>query len=258
MTDDMNMIPDGDENEEMDYDERAEQIKREFKPGKTKVVRNELFTDIKNAFITIRYESIMFNTACLRCLPDVVYINLVIDEEIKMIGARECDPDDKNALRWCVAKNGTRKSRKMSCRDFTKPLYDLMGWDKKCRYKVKGFKIDYGPEGLYIVFDLKVRRIFQERPKKGEEPVDENGNVIKTPVDRKGYLPEDIAGTFGVPMEEVKREAEQLSMTSFISMEDFAAAADNQESGETPAIDEQDETGEVKPADDDVISPDDE
>ena len=123
---------------------------------------------------------------------------------------------------------------------------------------MKGFKIDYGPEGLYIVFDLKVRRIFQERPKKGEEPVDENGNVIKTPVDRKGYFPEDIAGTFGVPMEEVKREAEQLSMTSFISMEDFAAAADNQESGETPAIDEQDETEEVKPADDDVISPDDE
>ena len=103
-----------------------------------------------------------------------------------------------------------------------------------------------------------MRRIFQERPKKGEEPVDENGNVIKTPVDRKGYFPEDIAGTFGVPMEEVKREAEQLSMTSFISMEDFAAAADNQESGETPAIDEQDETEEVKPADDDVISPDDE
>ena len=59
--------------------------------------------------------------------------------------------------------------------------------------------------------------------------MDENGNVIKTPVDRKGYFPDDIATTFGVPMEEVRKEAEQLNMTSFVSMEDFEAAAKAQE-----------------------------
>ena len=229
MTEDLNQEQVLDEIEELDTDDRAEEIKKQFRPEKTKVVRNELFTDIKNAFVTIRYDSIMFNTACIRALPDVVYINLVIDEDIKMIGVRACDPDDKNAIRWCVAKDGNRKSRKLSCKDFTKPLYELMGWDKKCRYKVKGFRIDYGDEGVYIVFDLKVKKIFQERPKKGEEPVDENGNVIKTPVDRKGYFPDDIATTFGVPMEEVRKEAEQLNMTSFVSMEDFEAAAKAQE-----------------------------
>ena len=229
MTEDLNQEQVLDEIEELDTDDRAEEIKKQFRPEKTKVVRNELFTDIKNAFVTIRYDSIMFNTACIRALPDVVYINLVIDEDIKMIGVRACDPDDKNAIRWCVAKDGNRKSRKLSCKDFTKPLYELMGWDKKCRYKVKGFRIDYGDEGVYIVFDLKVKKIFQERPKKGEEPVDENGNVIKTPVDRKGYFPDDIAATFGVPMEEVRKEAEQLNMTSFVSMEDFEAAAKAQE-----------------------------
>ena len=66
-------------------------------------------------------------------------------------------------------------------------------WINKVYYKVKGYRIDYGEEGVYIVFDLKVKKIFRERPKKGEEPVDENGNVIKTPVDRKGYFPDDIA-----------------------------------------------------------------
>lgn len=229
MTEELNQEQGLDDIEELDADERAEEIKKQFKPERTKVVRNELFTDIKNAFVTIRYDSIMFNTACIKALPDVVYINLVIDEDIKMIGVRECDPDDKNAIRWCVAKDGNRKSRKLSCKDFTKPLYELMGWGKKCRYKVKGFRIDYGDEGVYIVFDLKVKKIFQERPKKGEEPVDENGNVIKTPVDRKGYFPDDIATTFGVPMEEVRKEAEQLNMTSFVSMEDFEAAAKAQE-----------------------------
>ena len=59
--------------------------------------------------------------------------------------------------------------------------------------------------------------------------MDENGNVIKTPVDRKGYFTDDIATTFGVPMEEVRKEAEQLNMTSFVSMEDFEAAAKAQE-----------------------------
>ena len=143
MTEELNQEQGLDDIEELDADERAEEIKKQFKPERTKVVRNELFTDIKNAFVTIRYDNIMFNTACIRALPDVVYINLVIDEDIKMIGVRECDPDDKNAIRWCVAKDGNRKSRKLSCKDFTKPLYDLMGWDKKCRYKALGYLISY-------------------------------------------------------------------------------------------------------------------
>lgn len=140
MTEELDQDQVFDDTEEMDAEERTEEIRKVFKPENTKVVRNELFTDIKNAVVTIRYGIIMFNMACIRALPDVVYINLVIDEDIKMIGVRECDPDDKNSIRWCVAKDGKRKSRKLSCQDFMKPLYKLMGYMGKryCAVRVKG------------------------------------------------------------------------------------------------------------------------
>ena len=73
-----------------------------------------------------------------------------------------------------------------------------MNWDPKCRYKILGYKIDFEGE-TYYVFDLLVTETFREKPKKGEA-IDE---TIDT---KKGYYPDDIAGTFGVPVEEHKRQ----------------------------------------------------
>ena len=95
-----------------------------------------------------------------------------------------------------------------------------MGWDKKCRYKVLGYKVDY-EDGTYYVFDLNVQKIYRERPKKGEEPVNENGKVVQTPVDRKGYFPDDIANTFGIPMEQVQKEAQETDIGGFVDMDTF-------------------------------------
>ena len=201
-------------------EEQVDKIKRTFHPEKSKVVRNELFANLRDAAVTIRDGNITFNTACINGLEDVVYVNLLIDEEHRMIAIRGCHENDKNAIRWCVAKPDKRKSRRLRCPDFTDPLYELMGWDKKCRYKVLGYKVDY-EDGTYYVFDLNVQKIYRERPKKGEEPVNENGEVVQTPVDRKGYFPDDIANTFGIPMEQVKKEAQETDIGGFVDMDTF-------------------------------------
>ncbi len=187
-----------------------------------KVIRKELFANLRDPAVTIRDGNITFNTACINGLEDVVYVNLMIDEELGFLSVTGCDENDKGAIRWCVAKPDKRKSRKMRCPDFTDGIYKLLGWDKKCRYKILGYQIPF--EGkVYYVFDLNVFQIFNEKPKKGEEPVDETGAVQEVDT-RKGYYPDDIANTFGVPMEQYKKETAVTDMDGYVTMAMFTGA----------------------------------
>lgn len=200
-------------------EERRQEIEKAFNPNRMKVIRKELFANLRDPAVTIRDGNITFNTACINGLEEVVYVNLMIDEEQGLFSVTACDENDKEALRWCVAKPDKRKSRKMRCPKFTDGLYKKLGWDKKCRYKMLGYQIVF--EGkVYYVFDLHVPQIFNEKPKKGEEPVDENGEPIEVNT-RKGYYPDDIVNTFGVPMEQHKKESEITDMDGFVTMAAF-------------------------------------
>ena len=197
-------------------EERRQEIGRIFNPNRMIVIRKELFASLRDPSVTIRDGNITFNTACIRGLEDVVFVNLMIDEEQGLLSVTACDENDKEALRWCVAKPDKRKSRRMRCPDFTNNLYRVFNWDKKCRYKVLGYQVIF-EDKIYYVFDLKVTQIFNEKPKKGEEPLDENGKPVKVD-NRKGYYPEDIANTFGVPMEQHKKEMEITDMDGFVTI----------------------------------------
>ena len=145
----------------------------------------------------------------------------MINEDMKRLVVKGCSENDKDALRWCVAKPDKRKSRKMTCPDFTKLLYDMMGWENCYRYKVIGYKINVDGETLYV-FDLTVHKIFQETKKvKGNNSaaLTETGNKAISKPDRKGFYPEDIANTFGIPVEEHKKMMEtEVSLDGFISI----------------------------------------
>lgn len=197
-------------------EERRQEIERIFNPDRMMVIRKELFASLRDPSVIIRDGNITFNTACIKGLEDVVFVNLMIDEEQGLLSVTACNENDKEALRWCVAKPDKRKSRRMRCPDFTNNLYRVFNWDKKCRYKVLGYQIIF-EDKVYYVFDLKVTQIFNEKPKKGEEPLDENGKPVKVDT-RKGYYPADIANTFGVPMEQHKKEMEVTDMDGFVTI----------------------------------------
>ena len=97
-----------------------------------------MFAHLRDPAVTIRKGSITFNTACINGLEDVVFVQLLLCEDEKKFAVKGCQENDKDALRWCIAKPDKRKSRKMTCPDFTDKLYELMHWDSKCRYKILG------------------------------------------------------------------------------------------------------------------------
>lgn len=148
----------------------------------------------------------------------VVYVHVMFNNDLKRIVVRGCDENDKDALRWCVAKPDKRKSRKMSCKPFATLVYQKMGWDSECRYKMLGYRITFEGETLYV-FDLLVPEIFHEGQRK-KNAVDSQDNAASTkPVNsRKGFYLDDIVGTFGVPVEEHRKESEVKQMDGYVSM----------------------------------------
>lgn len=189
---------------------RRRDLEQAFGNYRFVVVRKELFAHLRDPAITIRKDSITFNTACINGMEDVVFVHLLLCEDEKKFAVKGCNENDKDALRWCIAKPDKRKSRKMTCPDFTTKLYEIMQWDPNCRYKILGYKIDFEGE-TYYVFDLIVKEIFREKPKKGEE-VDESVDY------KKGYYSEDIAGTFGVPVEEHKKQTQVTVEKGYINV----------------------------------------
>lgn len=207
------------EQAENERDARAEELQSTFSYDGYQVVRKELFAHLRDPAIVIRKDSITFNTACITGLEDVVYIHVMFNNDLKRIVVRGCDENDKDALRWCIAKPDKRKSRKMSCKPFAELVYKEMDWDSECRYKVLGYRITFEGETLYV-FDLLVPEIFHERQSGKKETVAEQPTDQETkPVDtRKGFYPDDIAGTFGVPVEEHLKESEVKQIDGYVSM----------------------------------------
>jgi hypothetical protein len=217
MEENKTLMPPKEQALETERDAKAEELESTFSYDGYQVVRKELFAHLRDPAIIIRKDSITFNTACISGLEDVVYVHVMFNSDLKRIVVRGCDENDKDALRWCIAKPDKRKSRKMSCKPFSELIYNEMGWDSDCRYKILGYRINFEGETLYV-FDLLVPEIFHEgqKRKKGESaPQSEETKPVNT---RKGFYPDDIAGTFGVPVEEHLKESEVTQIDGYVSM----------------------------------------
>ena len=216
MNENTNAMP-PEEQAENDRDARAEELESTFSYDGYQVVRKELFAHLRDPAIVIRKDSITFNTACITGLEDVVYVHVMFNSDLKRIVVRGCDENDKDALRWCIAKPDKRKSRKMTCKPFSELVYKEMGWDTECRYKMLGYRISFEGETLYV-FDLLVPEIFHEGQKRKNETDQKNAQETKPANTRKGFYPDDIAGTFGVPVEEHLKESEVKQMDGYVSV----------------------------------------
>ena len=210
-------------------DQKALELAQDFSYDGYQVVRRELFAHLREPAVVIRRDSVTFNTACIAGLEDAVYIQILVNQDNKRMVVRKCEENDKDALRWCIEKPDKRKSRKMSNKLFSAMMYDMMGWNTDCRYKILGHKITHEDETMYI-FDLLETEIFMDtkRKKKAnpdslekkEELVTEetdqtpekNQEEIAAKVARKlnriPFYPKNWKDSFGLSVEEHKKVLE--------------------------------------------------
>jgi len=205
-------------------DQRAQELAKDFSFEGYQVVRKELFAHLRDPAVVIRRDSVTFNTACIDGLEDVVYIHILVNSAKQKMVIRKCGENDKDAIRWCVAKPNKRKSRKISGKVFTAKLYKDMDWNASCRYKVLGYRITFEGETIYI-FDLAETEIFLDVKSKrksfktkGDAETGAEGAVLSMPeeqaealeqlaaetrkLSRTGYMPEQWENSYGLPVEE--------------------------------------------------------
>ena len=179
------------------------------------VVRREFISHRFDPAMTIRQNSITFNNSCITKLEDATYIQFLINPTEHKLAIRPCDEGARDAVRWCVVKGEKRKSREISCREFTDKLYELMGWEKIYRYKLQGMRITYQGENLYL-FDLSAKEAFlpQTRdPETGKRRV------------AKAILPEEWLNSFGLSVEE-HAASTQIDLSEGFVSSDFDAATE--------------------------------
>lgn len=213
-------------------DQKAIELAEDFSYEGYQVVRRELFAHLREPAVVIRRDSVTFNTACIAGLEDAVYIQILVNQDNKRMVVRKCEENDKDALRWCVAKPDKRKSRKMTNKIFSAMMYEMMGWNLDCRYKILGHKITFEDETIYV-FDLMETEIFLDikgkRARKDTESQTtiENANNIEETVssdtdtersaeeikrkNRIPFYPKEWKDSFGLPVEE-HRKALEINM----------------------------------------------
>lgn len=210
-------------------DQKALELAQDFSYDGYQVVRRELFAHLREPAVVIRRDSVTFNTACIAGLEDAVYIQILVNQDNKRMVVRKCEENDKDALRWCIEKPDKRKSRKMSNKLFSAMMYDMMGWNADCRYKILGHKITHEDETMYI-FDLLETEIFMDtkRKKKAnpdsvekkeelvtaetDQTPEQNQEEIAAKVARKlnriPFYPKNWKDSFGLSVEEHKKALE--------------------------------------------------
>lgn len=213
-------------------DQKAIELSEDFSYEGYQVVRRELFAHLREPAVVIRRDSVTFNTACIAGLEDAVYIQILVNQDNKRMVVRKCEENDKDALRWCVAKPDKRKSRKMTNKIFSAMMYEMMGWNLDCRYKILGHKITFEDETIYV-FDLMETEIFLDikgkKAKKDTESqsITENASNIEETassdtddersaeeIKRKNripFYPKEWKDSFGLPVEE-HRKALEINM----------------------------------------------
>lgn len=129
------------------------------------VVRGEFFSHRYEPSITFCCGRFYVNMACLKRMPEVAYIQLLINQQTKKLVVRPCGEDEKDSFRWCSGGK-KRRPKKITCRIFYAKLAELMQWNPACRYKLLGKMITANAETLYL-FDLTATECYV-RGRKGD------------------------------------------------------------------------------------------
>ncbi len=166
------------------------------------VVRGEYFAHTYEPSITLNTYKLSVNRSCLNRLPNVDYVQVLVNPKEKKLVIRPSNEDEKGAFRWRVT--GKLTSRQVLCKVFFAMVIDLMGWNPTYRYKLLGKMVMSKSEYLYV-FDLTEPEIYQRLPR---DPV--SGKVIHTG-SRQPMYPEEWKNQFGLPIEE-NRKSLQVSI----------------------------------------------
>lgn len=102
-----------------------------------------------------------------------------------------CAEEELSSIEWARLKKDKWVNRSISCPEYVQNIYQMMGWNKDCRYKVYGH-LSNSERGLVLVFDLASAVMFDPLP---EEYFDKRSGKMKKRINK--YYPDEIRMKLG-------------------------------------------------------------
>lgn len=161
---------------------------------KFQVARREDFYHVREPSLTFNNYKIGLNAACINRLPDVEYVQILVDREGKKIVIRPCTEFEAHTFKWYTFSKGKKVPRHVTGKIFFMKICSLMEWNPEYRYKILGNLIFSNGQYLYV-FDLNSPEMYQRFYKEGEKP-----KTSRTPI-----FPEKWKDQFGLPYEEHRK-----------------------------------------------------
>ena len=154
------------------------------------VVRGEFFSHLFEPSVTLGGEKVHVNAACINKLPEVEYVQFLVNPNEKKLAVKPCSEEDKDSFRWSsISKDGKRKPKTITCRIFFAKVVRLMGWSSDHRYKILG-KLVKAQNDTLFVFDLSCAEAYKKRTEMKD-------GSINSP-----FYPSDWSDQFGLPVSE--------------------------------------------------------
>lgn len=150
---------------------------------------------IKKPAVSLRYDKLEFSMSSVRLFEGVQYILPMRSANRKKLTIAICAEEELSSIMWARKKTEKGKekwvNRPITCPEFTKTLYDMMGWNPECRYKAFGH-ISNSERGLLLVYDLAQAVMFDPMP---EEYIDKKTGQLKKRTVK--YYPDEIRMKLG-------------------------------------------------------------
>ncbi len=180
--------------EETSSEEEILTLDKDFCFDGFQVVRREFFAHLREPSVTFNDCKLYVNSACLQKFPDASSVQVLINQETKIMAFMPCPDGVKDSFLWCTESKGKRKPKQVTCKLFFAKLAALMEWNPDYRYKLLGKLIKANGEML-IAFDLTATEIYQKTFPEGKKP-----KLSRTPV-----FPAEWQNQFGLPYAEHKQ-----------------------------------------------------
>ena len=149
------------------------------------VVRGEFFAHVNEPTFVFYRDKVAVNAACIRKLPDVEFVQILVNPEKKQLAVMPCRESDKDSFRWCT-QGKKRLPKQISCPIFSAKMQTLMNWTPEFKYKLLGKLLDTGKQMIFV-FDLTTPEIFI--------PSDSDARLS-----RKATYPAEWQNQFGIPV----------------------------------------------------------
>lgn len=135
------------------------------------VARAELFNVRDKTSISFTTSTLNFSAGCLKKMPKVIYVELLIHPELKLLAVRPSAKISKNAIKWCVLKETDHQPRYIGGKAFLPKLFELLDWNTNCKYSVRGERLSNDTEAFMLFRMTETEVTYRDKPPDSDNTV---------------------------------------------------------------------------------------